>query len=289
MSCAVGSTWPSGGRRSTIEPDAPDDPVGEIGLAAGDQLGRQRTVQHAWAVRIEVFAQIGAGRVRAGPQEMRRYPLHFRERWRRPSRESATFRCAGRDRRRGNGAGRRGPTIGRREYGGHQAPRPASRPAAAVRGAGARTATGDPAADRGALAAVAVRAPDARRHRRHRHDVRRARGAGAYTYVVGGIFGLSTLGMLITNWGGSSGPRKAELHGRPPRLPALPVRRPPPRPDHDHRPARGAQPPPSGAAGAVGRGDEPPGVGAPGDRRRLRRGTGRARPAVAGHPAGGAR
>ena len=36
-------------------------------------------------------------------------------------------------------------------------------------------------------------------------------GAGAYTYVVGGIFGLSTLGMLITNWGGASGPRKAEL------------------------------------------------------------------------------
>ncbi len=36
-------------------------------------------------------------------------------------------------------------------------------------------------------------------------------GGGAYTYVVGGIFGLSTLGMLITNWGGQNGPRKAEL------------------------------------------------------------------------------
>lgn len=36
-------------------------------------------------------------------------------------------------------------------------------------------------------------------------------GAGTFTYVVGGIFGLSTLGMLITNWGGAAGPRKAEL------------------------------------------------------------------------------
>jgi S-DNA-T family DNA segregation ATPase FtsK/SpoIIIE len=36
-------------------------------------------------------------------------------------------------------------------------------------------------------------------------------GAGSYTYIVGGIFGLSTLGMLITNWGGANGPRKAEL------------------------------------------------------------------------------
>jgi S-DNA-T family DNA segregation ATPase FtsK/SpoIIIE len=36
-------------------------------------------------------------------------------------------------------------------------------------------------------------------------------GASSYTYVVGGIFGLSTLGMLITNWGGAGGPRKAEL------------------------------------------------------------------------------
>jgi S-DNA-T family DNA segregation ATPase FtsK/SpoIIIE len=36
-------------------------------------------------------------------------------------------------------------------------------------------------------------------------------GAGPYTYVIGAIFGLSTLGMLITNWSGSSGPRKAEL------------------------------------------------------------------------------
>lgn len=36
-------------------------------------------------------------------------------------------------------------------------------------------------------------------------------GASKYTYVVGGLFGLSTLGMLVTNWGGQSGPRKAEL------------------------------------------------------------------------------
>src|SRR4051794_21592011 len=36
-------------------------------------------------------------------------------------------------------------------------------------------------------------------------------GASTYTYVVGGIFGLSTLGMLVTNWGGSNGPRKGEL------------------------------------------------------------------------------
>jgi S-DNA-T family DNA segregation ATPase FtsK/SpoIIIE len=36
-------------------------------------------------------------------------------------------------------------------------------------------------------------------------------GAGTYTYVVGGIFGLSTLGMLVMNWGGAGGPRKSEL------------------------------------------------------------------------------
>jgi S-DNA-T family DNA segregation ATPase FtsK/SpoIIIE len=36
-------------------------------------------------------------------------------------------------------------------------------------------------------------------------------GASTFTYVVGGIFGLSTLGMLITQWGSSNGPRKAEL------------------------------------------------------------------------------
>ena len=35
-------------------------------------------------------------------------------------------------------------------------------------------------------------------------------GSGTYTYIVGGIFGVSTLGMLVTNWGGG-GPRKAEL------------------------------------------------------------------------------
>jgi S-DNA-T family DNA segregation ATPase FtsK/SpoIIIE len=36
-------------------------------------------------------------------------------------------------------------------------------------------------------------------------------GASPYTYVVGAIFGLSTLGMLAVNWGGAAGPRKAEL------------------------------------------------------------------------------
>jgi S-DNA-T family DNA segregation ATPase FtsK/SpoIIIE len=36
------------------------------------------------------------------------------------------------------------------------------------------------------------------------------RSGGTYTYVVGGIFGVSTLGMLATSWGGG-GPRKAEL------------------------------------------------------------------------------
>ncbi len=35
-------------------------------------------------------------------------------------------------------------------------------------------------------------------------------GSRPYTYVVGAIFGISTLGMLITNWGGG-GPRKTEL------------------------------------------------------------------------------
>ena len=36
-------------------------------------------------------------------------------------------------------------------------------------------------------------------------------GASPYTYVVGAIFGLSTLGMLVMNLGMASGPRKAEL------------------------------------------------------------------------------
>jgi S-DNA-T family DNA segregation ATPase FtsK/SpoIIIE len=37
------------------------------------------------------------------------------------------------------------------------------------------------------------------------------REGGTYTYVVGGIFGLSTLGMLVMNLGNAGGPRKAEL------------------------------------------------------------------------------
>ncbi len=36
------------------------------------------------------------------------------------------------------------------------------------------------------------------------------REGGAYSYVVGAIFGVSTLGMLATSWGGG-GPRKAEM------------------------------------------------------------------------------
>ncbi|MFE9654047.1 type VII secretion protein EccCa [Micromonospora sp. NPDC006431] len=36
------------------------------------------------------------------------------------------------------------------------------------------------------------------------------RGGGAYSYVVGGMFGLSSLAMLVTSWG-SAGPRKSEL------------------------------------------------------------------------------
>src|SRR5690606_37784536 len=36
-------------------------------------------------------------------------------------------------------------------------------------------------------------------------------GAGGYTYVVGAIFGLSTLGMLVMNLSGANAPRRAEL------------------------------------------------------------------------------
>ncbi|WDZ85723.1 type VII secretion protein EccCa [Micromonospora cathayae] len=38
------------------------------------------------------------------------------------------------------------------------------------------------------------------------------RGGGAYSYVVGGMFGLSSLAMLVTSWGSSSGmPKKSEM------------------------------------------------------------------------------
>jgi S-DNA-T family DNA segregation ATPase FtsK/SpoIIIE len=38
------------------------------------------------------------------------------------------------------------------------------------------------------------------------------RGGGAYSYVVGGMFGISSLAMLATSWGSSSGtPKKAEM------------------------------------------------------------------------------
>ncbi|MEO3776273.1 type VII secretion protein EccCa [Micromonospora sp. B11E3] len=38
------------------------------------------------------------------------------------------------------------------------------------------------------------------------------RGGGAYSYVVGGLFGLSSLAMLVTSWGSASGtPKKSEM------------------------------------------------------------------------------
>ncbi|MCM0675772.1 type VII secretion protein EccCa [Micromonospora phytophila] len=38
------------------------------------------------------------------------------------------------------------------------------------------------------------------------------RGGGAYSYVVGGMFGLSSLAMLMTSWGSASGtPKKSEM------------------------------------------------------------------------------
>ncbi|MFD0787014.1 type VII secretion protein EccC, partial [Micromonospora azadirachtae] len=38
------------------------------------------------------------------------------------------------------------------------------------------------------------------------------RGGGAYSYVVGAMFGLSSLAMLVTSWGSASGtPRKSEM------------------------------------------------------------------------------
>ncbi|MBM0240559.1 type VII secretion protein EccC, partial [Micromonospora sp. ATA32] len=38
------------------------------------------------------------------------------------------------------------------------------------------------------------------------------RGGGAYSYVVGGMFGLSSVAMLVTSWGSASGtPRKSEM------------------------------------------------------------------------------
>ncbi|MFG1833216.1 type VII secretion protein EccCa [Micromonospora chersina] len=36
------------------------------------------------------------------------------------------------------------------------------------------------------------------------------RGGGAYSYVVGGIFGLSSVAMLVTSWG-SAGPKRSEM------------------------------------------------------------------------------
>ncbi|MEV4481230.1 type VII secretion protein EccCa [Micromonospora coxensis] len=38
------------------------------------------------------------------------------------------------------------------------------------------------------------------------------RGGGAYSYVVGGLFGVSSLAMLVTSWGSASGtPKKSEM------------------------------------------------------------------------------
>jgi S-DNA-T family DNA segregation ATPase FtsK/SpoIIIE len=36
-------------------------------------------------------------------------------------------------------------------------------------------------------------------------------GGGAFSYVVGGLFGISSLAMLATSFGGNSGPKKAEM------------------------------------------------------------------------------
>ena len=91
-------------------------------------------------------------------------------------------------------------------------------------------------------------------------------GANTYTYVVGGIFGLSTLGMLVTNWGGSNGPRKGEAHPGPPRLPALPRRTAPHGARGDRRAAHRPAAPAPRPAGALGRGARAARVGAPGGR-----------------------
>ncbi|WP_033343528.1 type VII secretion protein EccC [Catenuloplanes japonicus] len=37
------------------------------------------------------------------------------------------------------------------------------------------------------------------------------RGGGTYSYVVGAIFGVSSLAMLVTSWGNSGGPKRAEV------------------------------------------------------------------------------
>ena len=45
MSCAVASTCPSGGRRTTTDRRAVGHAVGEVGLAAGDELPGERAVE----------------------------------------------------------------------------------------------------------------------------------------------------------------------------------------------------------------------------------------------------
>ncbi len=55
------------------------------------------------------------------------------------------------------------------------------------------------------------------------------RGGGAYSYVIGGILGFSTLGMLFTSVGAGQ-PKKLGDDDRPPRLPAPPRRAAPPGP-----------------------------------------------------------
>ncbi|GAB7049573.1 type VII secretion protein EccCa [Catenuloplanes indicus] len=37
------------------------------------------------------------------------------------------------------------------------------------------------------------------------------RGGGTYSYVVGALFGVSSLAMLVTSWGGSGAPKRAEV------------------------------------------------------------------------------
>ena len=59
MSCAVASTWPSGGRRTITVRRAVADTVGQVGLAAGDELPGQRAVEQRRRLVVEPPAQRG--------------------------------------------------------------------------------------------------------------------------------------------------------------------------------------------------------------------------------------
>src|SRR3954464_15930269 len=49
------------------------------------------------------------------------------------------------------------------------------------------------------------------------------RGGGPFSYVVGGLFGVSSLAMLATSFGSSGSPRKAEMMAAPPGDPPDPA------------------------------------------------------------------